>query len=179
MEQASERARATGESGESLRRRGLAAADALDEVRAARPRLSLYQRFEEVVAVLLTGLIALVVVAAMVQLPVRVVHLVAFGLLDPAGHGVFQTVFGLILTVLIAPEFNHAILGVLRRGDSIVQARTMVLIALLALARTFIIRDATQVEPLTVIGLACAVLALGAGHWLVRDQDRKDGRAEG
>lgn len=33
---------------------------------------------------------------------------------------------------------------------------------------------ASKTEPLTIIGLAAAVLALEAVHWLVRDQDRKD-----
>jgi len=28
--------------------------------------------------------------------------------------------------------------------------------------------------PLTLLGLAAAILALGAVHWLVRDQARKD-----
>ena len=51
------------------------------------------------------------------------------------------------------------------------------LVALLALARKFIILDASRTEPLTIIGLAAAVLALGAVHWLVRDQDRKDTQA--
>ena len=80
----------------------------------------------------------------------------------------------MIFTVLIALEFNHSILGVLHRKESIIQLRTVVLIALLALARKFIILDASKTEPLTIIGLAAAVLALGAVHWLVRDQDRKD-----
>ena len=151
-----------------------AVADTLNEVRAAWPRLTLYERFEEIVAVVLTALISLVVVAAVINLSFRIVMLVAFGLLDPAEHSVFQAVFGMIFTVLIALEFNHSILGVLRRGDSIIQVRTVVLIALLALARKFIILDATKVEPLTIIGLAAAVLALGAVHWLVRDQDRKE-----
>jgi uncharacterized membrane protein (DUF373 family) len=63
---------------------------------------------------------------------------------------------------------------VLERRHSIVQVRTVVLIALLALVRKFIILDATKTEPLTIIGLAAAILALGSVHWLVRDQDRKD-----
>ena len=100
--------------------------------------------------------------------------LVLFGLLDPAEHGIFQAIFGMIFTVLIALEFNHSILGVLERKESIVQVKTVVLIALLALVRKFIILDATKTEPLTVIGLAAAVMALGGVHWLVRDQDRKD-----
>ncbi len=56
--------------------------------------------------------------------------------------------------------------------------RTVVLIALLALVRKFIILDATKVEAMTLIGLAAAVLALGAVYWLVRDQDRQDAAAD-
>ena len=123
---------------------------------------------------MLTGLIGLVIIAAVVNLCSRVVVLVIFGLLDPAEHSVFQAVFGMIFTVLIALEFNHSILSVLHRQESIIQLRTVILIALLALARKFIILDASKTEPLTIIGLAAAVLALGAVHWLVRDQDRKD-----
>ena len=153
-----------------------AAADTLRDTRKAWPGLSLSERFEEVVVVVLTGLIGLVIVAAMINLCVRVVLLVIFGLLDPAEHSVFQAVFGMIFTVLIALEFNHSILSVLHRQESIIQLRTVILIALLALARKFIILDASKTEPLTIIGLAAAVLALGAVHWLVRDQDRKDTR---
>jgi len=156
-----------------------AAADSLRETRRAWPGLSLYERFEEVVVVGLTALIALIIVAAMINLCFRVVLLVVFGLLDPAEHSVFQAVFGMIFTVLIALEFNHSILSVLHRQESIIQLRTVILIALLALARKFIILDASKTEPLTIIGLAAAVLALGAVHWLVRDQDRKDTQLSG
>ena len=156
-----------------------AAADTLRDTRRAWPGLSLYERFEEIVVVALTTLIALIVVAAMVNLCFRVVVLIVFGLLDPAEHSVFQAVFGMIFTVLIALEFNHSILSVLHRQESIIQLRTVILIALLALARKFIILDASKTEPLTIIGLAAAVLALGTVHWLVRDQDRKDTQLSG
>jgi uncharacterized membrane protein (DUF373 family) len=52
------------------------------------------------------------------------------------------------------------------------------LIALLALVRKFMVLDAAHAEPLTVAGLAAAILALGAVYWLVRDQDRRDAAAE-
>jgi uncharacterized membrane protein (DUF373 family) len=48
------------------------------------------------------------------------------------------------------------------------------LIALLALVRKFMVLDAAHAEPLTVAGLAAAILALGAVYWLVREQDRRD-----
>ena len=47
-------------------------------------------------------------------------------------------------------EFNHSILGVLERKHSVIEVRTVVLIALLALVRKFIIIDAAHAEPLTV-----------------------------
>ncbi|WP_375466317.1 phosphate-starvation-inducible PsiE family protein [uncultured Methylobacterium sp.] len=172
------RPRATaGDRPPELLRAVTAPTDTLKEVRAVWSTLTLYERFEEVVVLALTGLISLVVVAAMVNLSYRIVMLLLVGLLDPAEHSVFQAVFGMIFTVLIALEFNHSILGVLKRGDTIIQVRTVVLIALLALTRKFIILDATKVEPMTIIGLAAAVLALGTVHWLVRDQDRKDNAA--
>lgn len=146
---------------------------AVAETRAAWPGLTTYERFEQIVTLVLTALIALVILAAVVNLTFRIIMLVLFGLLDPAEHSVFQAIFGMIFTVLIALEFNHSIIGVLERKESIVQVRTVVLIAILALVRKFIILDATKTEPLTIIGLAAAVLALGGVYWLVREQERR------
>ncbi len=154
--------------------------NALRETREAWPGLSTYERFEQVVSLVLTALIGLVILAAVANLTVRVLTLVLFGVLDPAEHGVFQAIFGMIFTVLIALEFNHSILGVLERKESIIQVKTVVLIALMALmalGRKFIILDATKTESMTIIGLAAAILALGAVYWSVRDQDRKCAQA--
>ena len=54
----------------------------------------------------------------------------------------------------------------------------MVLLALLALVRKFIIIDATKTEPMTLVGLTLAVLALGGVYWLVREQDHREAREE-
>jgi uncharacterized membrane protein (DUF373 family) len=149
---------------------------ALDKTRAAWPTLTIYERFEQIVSLVLTVLISLVVLAALVNLTFRIVLLLLSGLIDPAEQTVFQALFGMILTVLIALEFNHSILSVLERKQSIIQVRTVVLVALLALVRKFIILDVNQTEPLTIVGLAVAILALGSVHWLVRDQDRREAR---
>jgi uncharacterized membrane protein (DUF373 family) len=50
-------------------------------------------------------------------------------------------------------------------------------IAPLVLVRKFMI-DAAHAEPMTPIGMAAAVLALGAVYWLMRDQDRRDAEGE-
>ena len=148
--------------------------NALEQTREAWPGLTFYERFEQIVALSLAALISVVIAAALFHLTIRIVVLLVSGLVDPAEQSVFQGLFGMILTVLIALEFNHSILSVLERKQSIIQVRTVVLIALLALVRKFIILDVSQTEPLTIVGLAAAILALGLVHWLVRDQDRKD-----
>jgi uncharacterized membrane protein (DUF373 family) len=51
--------------------------------------------------------------------------------------------------------------------------RTVALIALLALVRKFIMLAASKAEPLTIVSLAAAVLALDAVYWPVRDQERR------
>src|ERR687886_213583 len=86
----------------------------------------------------------------------------------------FEQLVCLVLTFLVGLEFNHSVLGVLERKRHLVQVRTVVLIALLAVVRKFIVLDLHEAEPLMLAGLAAAVLALGAVHWLVRDQDRRD-----
>jgi uncharacterized membrane protein (DUF373 family) len=79
--------------------------------------------------------VSVLVVATLVHLTYRILRLVLFDLVDPAQQEFFQAVFGIIMTVLIALEFNHSILSVLERRHGIVQVRTVVLIALLALVR--------------------------------------------
>jgi uncharacterized membrane protein (DUF373 family) len=140
--------------------------------------MTAYERFEQVAALVITALVSVLIAAALLHLTWDVLLLVLSGLADPAEKGVFQAVFGMIMTVLIALEFNHSIRGVLERRHGIVQVRTVVLIALLALVRKFIVIDATHVEPVTLIGMAAAVLALGAVYWMMRDQDRRDAAEE-
>jgi uncharacterized membrane protein (DUF373 family) len=137
--------------------------------------LSFYSRFEQVAALILTVLVSCVIVVAMLDLVIAVARDLFIGGLAPVDHAVFQAIFGMIMTVLIAMEFNHTILSILHRKKSIVQLRTVILIALLAMARKFIIIDITALAPMTIIGLAFAVLALGCVYWLVREQDQREG----
>lgn len=132
--------------------------------------LSFYERFEQVVALILATIIAVIIVIALWDLAKEVVLLMMYDLLDPLDHQVFQVVFGQILTVLIALEFKHSILRVVAAGKSIIQVRTVLLIALLALARKLIILDLKQYSPGTLLALAALLLALGVTYWLVRDR---------
>jgi uncharacterized membrane protein (DUF373 family) len=155
-----------------------AAARVLSETRGAWPALTVYERFEQVVSLVLSLLVSMLVVSALIHLAFRMAILILYDLTDPADQEVFQSVFGMVMTLLIALEFNHSILGVLQRRHGIVQLRTVVLIALLALVRKFIIIDAAHAPPATILGLAASVLALGGVYWLVRDQDRRQADKE-
>lgn len=135
--------------------------------------LTLYQRFEQVAALALTLLISVIIVVAIGELTREIVLLLSSGLLDPLDQAVFQMIFGQIMTVLIALEFNHSIIKVVAARESIVQVRTVLLIGVLALARKFIILDTKEVSADTLLALAAALLVLGATYWLIRDQDTR------
>src|SRR3984893_13562268 len=94
-----------------------------------------------------------------------------FGALDPLDPGIFQSVFGEILTLLIALEFNHTLQYVVKREQSIIQTKVVLLIALLAVARKFIVLDLREVDSGQLLALAAITLALGLAYWLMRERD--------
>ncbi len=84
----------------------------------------------------------------------------------------------MIIIVIIVLEFEHSLfehslLVVLARQESIIRLRTVLVIAMLAMVRKFIVLDVNAVTADELLGLAAAILALGIVHWLVRDQDRR------
>ena len=131
--------------------------------------LSLYQRFEHVIISILTALIAIIVVVAVWNLAVKIVFgLVLSGGLDPSDYAIFQAVFGMIFTVIIALEFKKSLLVIAERRNNVVQIRSVVLIALLAICRKVIILDFRETDAPQVFALAAAILALGVVYWLIR-----------
>jgi uncharacterized membrane protein (DUF373 family) len=143
-----------------------------DEWAAGRARwakLTLYQQFEHAVILILTGIIAIVIVAAVWNLALNVVlGVILAAAFDPSNYAVFQTVFGTMFTVIIALEFKKTLVVVSERQQTTVQVRAVVLIALLAVVRKVIILDLATTEALQVFALAAAILSLGAVYWLVR-----------
>ena len=133
--------------------------------------MTFYERFEEVIALLLSLVISVVVVIALWRLMSEFFNMLVLGSLDPLDHRVFQSVFGMIMTLLIAMEFKYSILKVLERREHIIQVKTVILIALLALARKFIILDVKSMEAGKLAALGFALLVLGLVYWLLRERD--------
>ena len=132
--------------------------------------MSFYERFEQVVALVLSAVIAVIIVVSLFQLIAIVFTLLVLDAFNPLDHKVFQSVFGMIMTLLIAMEFKHSIVRVALRKESIIQVKTVILIAILALARKFIILD-PDIDPAKLAALAGMILALGLTYWLMRERD--------
>jgi uncharacterized membrane protein (DUF373 family) len=149
-----------------------------DELAAERQRwtaLTVYQKFEHLVILVLTALIAIVVAFALWNLVLKILlSIVSAGGFDPTDYSVFQALFGMIFTVIIALEFRRSLLVIAERQHGIVQVRTVILIALLAIVRKLMIIDLSPEDAGEVFALAAAILALGSVFWLVRDQDRRE-----
>jgi len=134
-----------------------------------------YERFEHTIALVLSLIISLVIIFALLQLVREVITLfISDFLFTPLDHGVFQVIFGMIMTLLIALEFKHSILKVVERQSHIVQARGVIMIAMLALTRKLIILDFSSIKPEKLAALGFVILILGVTYYLLRkDKDKE------
>ena len=148
--------------------------DEFAEVRARWRRLSFYQKFEHAVILILSALIAVLVVLAVWNLALKIFASIFASSFDPTDYSVFQAVFGMIFTVIIALEFERSLLVIAERDRGVVQVRTVILIALLAIVRKLMIMNMSATDAQQLFALAAAVLALGGVYWLVRNQDRRE-----
>ncbi|MEM5431741.1 phosphate-starvation-inducible PsiE family protein [Cupriavidus oxalaticus] len=142
----------------------------LDNYRLQWQVMTLYERFEQVVAHILSVIVAVIILAALWQLVRTIIDLLWSGTFTPLSDGTFQSLFGMVMTLLIAMEFKHSITKVMVRHEHIVQVKTVILIALLAIARKFIILDSSA-GPLYIGALAFSLVALGIVYWLMRQRD--------
>ena len=158
--------------------------DIAREIKAGRTRwlaLDLYGKFEHAVVLVLGGLIALIALSALWNLAVLMVTtLILVDPFDPTEHTVFQELFGMIFTVIIALEFKHSVEVSVGRQESVVQVRSVVLLTMLAVLRKIIIFDMSASDAAwKLMALGVAMLALGAVYWFVRERGRHEGPGAG
>lgn len=133
--------------------------------------LSQYRRFERLVSLILSVSIGLLVLVAMFFLVSNVISLLFVQTLDPFDFRVFQAIFGMVLTILIAMEFNKSIVRTMEedaRLGGFVHVEIVVLIAIMAVVRKFIVLDVEGLDPIYLLGLGGAILALGGTYWLLK-----------
>jgi uncharacterized membrane protein (DUF373 family) len=119
----------------------------------------------------LTIVIGVVIVVALYRLIVSVVDTLLLRALNPLAPEVFQLVFGEIMTLLIALEFNHTLQYMIAHERGIIQAKVVILIALLAVVRKVIVVDLYDATPTAIAALAGLIVGLGVTYWLMRERD--------
>ena len=147
----------------------------LDAGRQRWRRLTVYLKFEHAVVLVLTILLSVIIVSAIWKLAIKILYsLVLSDTFDLTDLAAFQSVFGMVFTVIIALEFKRTLVLVTERTESVVQVRAVILIALLAIVRKLIILDISPGDAPQLLALAVATLSLGGVYWLVRDQERRE-----
>lgn len=129
--------------------------------------MNLAERFEQVIATVLGMMIAIIILMALWELIRDVLSNLFVQHERVLSHRVFQSLFGSIMTLLIAMEFQHSIIKVIERREHIIQTKIVVLIALLALTRKFIILDFSEVQPMMLLALSAGILSLGVVFWFI------------
>ena len=136
--------------------------------RKRRTFLLLVDSAEQQVAKLLTVITAVVIVAALTQLTIRV----SLALIDTdsnsywLGDGLIK-ILGDLLTVLIALEVLQNVTSYLRKH--VIQIELVLVTALTAVARKVIVLPAgSENKPQLLIGLGIASIALAGSYWLVK-----------
>jgi uncharacterized membrane protein (DUF373 family) len=99
------------------------------------------------------ALISVMIIVALIRLGKNIYLVLLVNTFDTLEFSSFQVIFGNILTLFIAMEFRHSLESVLEGKGHIIQVRTILLIAMLAIARKFIIMDKTT-SPETMAALA-------------------------
>jgi len=138
--------------------------------------LTSYERFEQVVSRIVMLFIAAVIVYALILVAVNLFEHFKLGLAF-MNTELLEDVFGPILTILILIEFNHSIALALTRKSGILQARTIVLIAILVIARKVILLDFKSASLESFAGIAAIALAFGALYWLIGARSSETHRA--
>ena len=121
--------------------------------------------FQKYILSTLLIVMGVVIVASSIELVIVVVQ----ELLNPPlllDLGELTRIGSLFLTVLITVEL-FGILEVMLL-ESAIHVEYVVAVALIAAAREVLVVEVTSVAPMTLVGLAALILALGAGYYLIK-----------
>jgi uncharacterized membrane protein (DUF373 family) len=125
-----------------------------------------YERFERAASYVVMFFISIIIVYSLAMMAINIFEdfKLGMGFLDVE---LLKDVFGSLLTILILIEFNHSIALSISRRSGILQARTIVLIAILVIARKVILLDFSNTSFEQLIGIGTVALAFGLLYWLI------------
>lgn len=112
----------------------------------------------------LMGVMALVVLAATVEVIVSIVRQLFTPALGLADVGSLQSVFGSVLLVLIGVELFESLKSYAL--EHAFRAEIVITVAMVAIARKVIILDVSHMEAPILLGIAAIIAALGVAYFL-------------
>jgi len=128
--------------------------------------LTLFELFEQITSRVVMFFISIIIAYSLI--------LMGISLFDQFGHGLafleiesLRDVFGSILTILILIEFNHSIAVAISKKSGILQARPIVLITILVIARKVILLDFNTATFEQLIAISGMAVAFGLLYWLM------------
>ncbi len=138
--------------------------------RTAPGKFSVYLQFERIALILVMFMLSAIAIYALVIAGIKIVNDMFLGetFLDKAA---LTDTFGLILTVLIVLEFNHSVYVALSERSGAIQAKILVIIAILVIARKLMLLDYSEAGAETLLGFGGLLLALGGLYWLISNAD--------
>ena len=129
--------------------------------------LKIARRFEYAVILTLVTAVGLVTLLALVRLFFGFYEAIFINW-NPQNYTAVPLLFGMIMSVLIALEFGNSILRHIDEHSTIIQARDVILIGMMAVVRKVMITDLTTASPMLIASLGVLGLALASAYWFMR-----------
>lgn len=129
--------------------------------------IKIFEKFEYWMLMFVSLILAIIILVAFIRLAENVFYLFLLQFNSNTKFTDFQTTFGMLLTLLIAFEFRNSINAMLEGKGLLVQAKIILLIAIIALARKFLVLDPKAYDTGLMIAYAAIALSLGIIYWLL------------
>ena len=125
-----------------------------------------YEMFERVASRIVMFFISIIIVYTLILMGITLFDQIKFSpsYIDTES---LKDVFGSILSILILIEFNHSIALAISKRSGILQARPIILITILVIARKVILLDFAAATFEQMLGIGAIALAFGLLFWLI------------
>jgi uncharacterized membrane protein (DUF373 family) len=125
-----------------------------------------YQLFEQITSRVVMFFISIIIVYSLISLAIDLYEQLGLGraFIDTES---LRDVFGSIMTILILIEFNHSVAVAISTKAGILQARPIVLITILVIARKVILLDFNTATFEKMFAISALAVAFGLLYWLM------------
>jgi uncharacterized membrane protein (DUF373 family) len=128
-----------------------------------------YEIFEQITSRLVMLFVSIIIVYSLIILAIELYEQFGLGVAFIESESL-RDVFGSILTILILIEFNHSIVVAISKKSGILQARPIVLITILVIARKVILLDFNTATFEKMLAISAMAIAFGLLYWLMTDR---------